>query len=556
MAAMRRQLRLQWGRGCKIGFDYFTGGGCSVVAGNLHSGCLWLPVSYMVVCPLSLFQALRNTGENSIEVMGMYKRTFAFGFAVLSLAMGCGAPDTASEKSSQTDQSIVRGTAETGRAYVVELQFERYSGGWTRCSGSYYAPRVVLTAAHCIPSDPIPGRVFAYWGSDLQTDLPLRNNIPAPGQPTVWAKADSWQVHPAYSKAQRDADMAVVYLDRKLPFDPLPLGRFRLDSSWTGKMATLVGWGALQALSADIQTNIGSGVKRTGKAPILGTPTLADYHADDPNPGMLSAAIRDHYVKLDGHSPNANGCAGDSGGPIIVNQWGQDYVVGVASWTGLWCEDYSLYTRIDPFLPFLDEAYRRGGQAPLIPYLDCVDPRPNGKLAAYFGYKNDNGVSISVPYDTSKNTLPLDVGNERPSLFLPGNKHFQFGIDFTPTQTVYWKLSPTNSPTTELRATSKSPRCADSNELKCARACEATMSSQCVADFGIDFRFCMDDCLTSYQTFVGCETQWSAYLQCVQPIAPAAANWYCDPSWDVEPRPIDCDPQFYATLDCYYGVGG
>ncbi len=116
-------------------------------------------------------------------------------------------------------------------------------------------------------------------------------------------------------------------------------------------------------------------------------------------------------------------------------------------------------------------------------------------------------------------------------------------------QTVYWKLSPTNSPTTELRATSKSPRCVDSNELKCARACEATMASQCVADFGIDFRFCMDDCLLSYQTFIGCEAQWNAYLQCVQPTTPAAENWYCDSSWDYEPRPIACDAQFYATLD-------
>jgi secreted trypsin-like serine protease len=469
------------------------------------------------------------------------------------LTSACGSVDSATQETPEkATQSIVRGTAEAGRPYVVELRFERYSGGARLCSGSYFAPRVVVTAGHCIPSDAIPGRVFAYWGSNLEADLPLRNSIPPVGQPTVWAKADSWQVHPSYSSATQDADMGVVYLDRKPPFDPLPLYRNNLGASWIGKKATLVGWGALQALSADIQTNVGAGVKRTGQATILGTPTAADYHADDPNPAMLSATARSHYVKLDGHAPNANGCAGDSGGPIIVNAYGQDYVAGVASWTGLWCEDYSLYTRIDPYLPFLDEAYKRGGQDTVIPYLDCVYKPASGNATAYFGYKNNNGVGVSVPYDPNKNALALDVNNERPTLFAPGDKHFQFGIDFTQGQTVTWKLSPTNSPTTIVNATTSSTACVDDNNFKCVRACESIAGSSCAADFGVDYNGCMTDCAANYgfMTDFGCEAGWSAYLKCTAGTPPAAANWECGGDFYYQPTPVACDDLLIAAWGC------
>ncbi len=478
----------------------------------------------------------------------MFKKALASSTALICALSGCGTaePKGNIEATNQAEESIVRGTPEAGRPYVVLVQSEGY-GGMTRCSGSYFAPRVVLTAGHCIRSD--AWRVLVYFGSNYEADLPLRNAIPAPGQPTVWAKADSVQLNPNYSSATQDADMAVLYLDRKLPFDPLPLYRNRLDASWVGRLATEVGWGASKALSADIRTTEGFGIKRTGAAPILGTPTEADYHPDDPNPGMLIPSVREHYVKMNGQAPYPNGCAGDSGGPIIVNQWGQDYIAGVASWTGLWCEDYSLYTRIDPYLPFLDEAYRRGGQATLIPHLECVDTRPDGKLAAYFGYDNQNGVTISVPYGT-KNYFPLDVNSERPSLFQVGQKHFDFGVDFTSGQTAYWKLLPENSPTTELRATSSSPRCADGNERKCLRNCEATVASACAADFGVDWHYCMDDCMMFWDWVAGCEAQNAAYLDCVAPVGPAAENWHCDVNADYMPRPVACDAQNNELLSC------
>jgi hypothetical protein len=415
----------------------------------------------------------------------------------------------------------------------------------------------VLTAAHCIPNIYVD-RAYAYWGNDLQADFALQYSIPAPGQPSVWAKVDSWQANPDYLKNYFDADIAAVYLDRQPPFDPLPIYRNRLDSSWTNRLATLVGWGANLALSEDIQENEGFGVKRTAQAPIVGTPTLADYEPTPDELPLLTTTVRNHNVRLNGTSPYGNLCSGDSGGPMIVNQYGQDYVSGVASRTGPWCENSSLYTRIDPYLAFLDEAYRRGGQATLIPSLDCVDSW-NNKLTAYFRYKNDNGVSISLPYDNTKNYLPLDVHSERPTLFKPGDNRFQVGIDFTAGQTVYWRLSPPNSPPTELRVTTAAPRCTASKGLRCAHACEATMAAACIADFHYNWQSCVSDCIANYDSTAsqGCEAPQIDYLNCVASTPSAAANWTCgNAGRDRSPQTTLCGPQIDAIFQCLYPTSG
>ena len=495
----------------------------------------------------------------------MWKRAFGIFSSAAWLLAGCGTSDMAAEATGQAEQSLLRGTAvsSTGtpsvtRPYVVLLRFETADRIAHLCSGSYIAPRVVLTAGHCVPSGFIH-RALAYWGTNYDADVSLLGSaLPTPDQPSLWANLDSWQVYPDYTTATMDADLAAVYLDRKPPFDPLPIYRNRLDSSWTNQLATLVGWGASKSLTADGTSNEGFGVKRTGQAPILGSPTQADYHSDDPNPGMLIPSVRDHYVKLGGKAPYANHCKGDSGGPIIVNKSGQDYIAGVASWSGLWCEDYSLFTRVDPYLTFLDEAFRRGGQANLIPSLDCVDTRANGKLTAYFGYKNDNGVTINLPYDTNKNYLPLDVTNERPTAFKPGDNRFQVGIDFTAGQTVYWKLSPPNSPITELRATSSSLRCADNEGSRCARNCEATMAAACIADYHTNWQSCVTDCMSGYESTAnsGCETQWISYLNCTASTPPAAENWSCGENPAQFPRPVACSSQLDAAFACLYPTNG
>jgi hypothetical protein len=494
------------------------------------------------------------------------KKTFGtislLAFSLLAVG-GCGEESITGSSGGGDDLenrtgAIIRPTAQGGRNEVVMIYATAISGGRfiTRtCSGSYFAPRVVMTAAHCLENI-FFDQVFVYWGDNFAADVSQLTTTPtgflAPppvGQPSFWAKADSFEKHPSWDPTLDHPDMGAIYLDRKPPFDPLPLGRFRLDNSWVGRQVTITGWGGDVATSGT--TTSGSRVQRTGLTHILGTPTAADYHPEDPNPGMLVDAVRQDVLKVDGHAPNSNGCFGDSGSPIIVNQFGQDYFAGVSYWTGLFCEDYSLYTRLDPFLPFLDAAYKKGGQETLIPNLECVAPNVAGTLTAYFGYNNKNGVGVTVPFG-SKNQLALDVNGFRNSLFNPGAHSFAFGVDFTTSQTLSYSLAPDNSPRTTLTVNRNSLRCgaAQADQVECGGVCRASLRSGCP---GLTFQACMSQCLDQVgftnDVFPECIPQQQADDGCVARVPPGAANWVCSPFGFLPTAPA-CAAADTALADC------
>jgi hypothetical protein len=271
-------------------------------------------------------------------------------------------------------------------------------------------------------------------------------------------------------------------------------------------------------------------VQRTGTSRTLGSPTLADFHPEDPNPGLLVAANRATLLKLDGAPPNANTCFGDSGSPLLITEFGQTYIAGVNYFTGLSCADYSLYTRISSFLPFFDAAYKKGGQALLKPAFDCVAPNAQGTLSAFFGYENANGVSVSVPYG-SKNNLALDTTNQRLVRFLPGTHHFGFAVDFASNQTLSWTLSPDNSPTATVTVNQSSRRCsaAEADQSECALACRASQRSGCASlpTFEECIGFCVDQAQSVRDSVPACSSANSAFNVCTAGVSPDPANWEC-----------------------------
>ena len=429
------------------------------------------------------------------------------------------------------------------------------SGLITRtCSGSCFAPRVVLTAAHCL-SDIYEGQLFVYYGDDFEGDfeqlVPWGDllMIPEPGQPSTWAQADSFETHPEWDPNLLYPDMGVIYLDRALPFEPLPLARFRLGRHWKNRPVTVSGWGANEASGPT--TGTGSRIQRTGQTKILGSPTSADYHPEDPNPGMLIRSVRRNIVKTDAQPPNTNGCFGDSGGPMLASIWGQPMVAGVSYFTGLYCEDYGLYTRIDPFLPFLDEAYKKGGHEPLLPSLACVAPNASGTLTAYFGYTNRNGVSLAVPYGC-RNRLDLDVNSWRPTQFLPGEHPIAFSVDFAGSETVTYTLNPENNARTTLHATSTSTQCTPDTDgqFECAASCRAALLSGC-SDLPT-FQSCMAECLSFVDLLSEyvpeCITQNTAFNECIIEAPPGTEHWLCYDGYT--PSAIDCEALAYELYTC------
>jgi hypothetical protein len=461
----------------------------------------------------------------------------------------------------EVEAPIVRATAQGGKDQVVMLYMRTINSagnlGTRTCSGTYIANRLVLTAAHCL-TNIWQNQLFVYWGQDFAADLPLLTAMgqilvpPAPGEPSVFAQADSYETHPEWDPVLLAPDIGAVYLDRKLPFAPLPVARFRLDRDWVNEKGTLVGWGASQALTADISQTVGGRIQRTGQARIMGSPTVADYHPEDPNPGMLVPRVRRNTLKTDGRAPNSNACAGDSGGPLLVRHHGESYVAGVGSFTGLFCEDYSLFTRIDPFLPFIDAAVRRAGKAPIIPHLECVAPNSDGTFSAYFGYENENGVSVEVPKGY-RNFLPLDTRDSRPSEFLPGRHDWVFGVDFAPQDRLFYWLSPDYGRTTVLHASKRSPLCGDevAPQVACGGFCRAGANAGC-PDVLPSNSQCMQDCLQMTEAFPECGAETLAMNQCYATTPPGEDHWLCNGD-DFMPSSFDCGDQEMAFVTCLFG---
>jgi secreted trypsin-like serine protease len=448
----------------------------------------------------------------------------------------------------QTDQDIVRGHRENGYPQVVAVRINGFTG-WTLCSGTYVSERVVVTAAHCLRNDAIPGQTFVYHGKDYLTDVESLPAIPAPGERSKWARAESVVANPSYDASVNYPDMAVLLLDRELPFKPLPL--LRQSVSDGTRYGTIVGWGGKRALTADISQVEGAGIKRSATVRLLGSPTEADYHEDDPNPGMLDPEIRADLLKTDGRAPRANTCAGDSGGPLLVERRGREYLAGVGMWTGLFCEDYSIFTRIDPFLDFLDGQIERAGEADIIPRLECVEETASG-LVAHFGYTNDNGVTVKIPYG-SKNDFDRDRTRERPSSFAPGDNPYAFGVPFTAGQSLTWKLNPPGGPTTVVRADASSPRCdSGSPELVCSAKCQAALGAEC-ADGGASYGSCVTSCRADIDIYgyYGCGAEISAFYACTGELSSDASNWDCSvPGFPPSPMPPACDEPLNALLTC------
>jgi hypothetical protein len=449
----------------------------------------------------------------------------------------------------QTDQDIVRGHKTNRYPQVVAVHVTGFFG-FTQCTGTYVADRVVVTAAHCMRSDAIPGQTFIYHGRDYLGDRVSLPSIPAPGERSPWARVETSVTNPAYDPGVHYPDVAVLFLDRELPFSPMPLYRHHVMP--TREHATIVGWGGKLALTPDISQVEGAGIKRIGKVHILGSPTETDFHADDPNPGILVPEIRADLLKTIGDERHANGCAGDSGGPLIVDKHGRDYMAGIGFWTGLSCEDYSMFTRTDAVIDFLDAEIARAGDAPIVPRLECVED-DGGQLRAHYGYTNDNGLTVEVPYGR-RNSFPLDTEGNRPSDFAPGDNAFAFSVDFSAGQELTWRLSPRSGPTTVVTANESSPLC-DPNDpmMLCSSSCGAALDAEC-ADGTVQRTQCVNDCISNwffFEYYFACGAQFNDYNRCVRNVPPDAENWDCSyPGFTPTPVPPNCDAELAAVFTC------
>ncbi|MCC7535886.1 MAG: S1 family peptidase [Deltaproteobacteria bacterium] len=209
----------------------------------------------------------------------------------------------------RASNAIIGGTRESGSDQVVHI-LNDYGG---LCTGSLIAPKVVLTAKHCI-QDEGGGRIPAS-AIHVNTGASIDSG-------RLYADVDEVRTTSGY--AIEGADIAVLLLDRAGSLTPYAF--VRDTPPRVGDPITAIGYG---------QTTIG---------PSGSGPAGTKYRGE--------AQITQLYpAEFEISGPTT--CFGDSGGPGFL---ADGRVFGVVSRGDYSCSSGSIYTRTDAFLDLIDGA--------------------------------------------------------------------------------------------------------------------------------------------------------------------------------------------------------
>jgi hypothetical protein len=227
--------------------------------------------------------------------------------------LGCGGVSPDPQKSARSS-SITYGSVDGDAHPAVGLLVMDIGGQPAfRCSGTFIAPKVFLTAGHCAgePGEFSGMRVFTE--SDVQDG---NNNYPFAGPNTI--EAAEWHAHPLFAESAFFLhDVGVVLLTKA----------FKLAADQYGKLPAENRLDALRPGSATVFTAVGYGLQRINPVFIEAEKIRmnAQPHLIQINGGIVG----DFSLLLSNNASTGGTCFGDSGGPNFLGS--SKVIAGVTS---------------------------------------------------------------------------------------------------------------------------------------------------------------------------------------------------------------------------------
>lgn len=205
--------------------------------------------------------------------------------------------------------------------------------GIGECTGTLVAPRVVVTAKHCLPAGATP-RISFRTGPRGETE--------------VGTGVAVFTRTPPQGYVRQSDDIVAILLDRDVAVAPIPIRRAPMDGRLEERTVTLVGYGTTGASASDF------GTRRSGLATID------------------SVSRRDFETRRD--DGQVTSCNGDSGGAVILDGELAGVIIG-SVWGN--CRKIAIHTRVDQYGDVVDQALSAAATLPL-----ATPPAPEDPPAA------------------------------------------------------------------------------------------------------------------------------------------------------------------------------